>query len=158
MMIIGVLAAIAVPRFSAASTGSSEAALKSNLRTMRAAIDFYAQEHGGDWPAMRNAGDGAGLQNGVAFERQLTWYTDVNGDAVTTRNPTHYLGPYLERIPPLPVGSRAGNSAVNTLNTFSTPGLSGASYGWEAEHYFGNIRANLPADEIGSDGVPYYQW
>lgn len=158
VVIIGLIAAIAIPRFSNASAQAAEVALRSDLAKLRKAIDFYAAEHDGDWPALRNAGGGAGAQNGEAFTRQLTWYSAEDGQTSRTRDATYYLGPYIERIPPLPVGSRAGQDAVSTINMFSTPGLAGENYGWEAEHYFGRIRANLPADEIGSDGVPYYQW
>lgn len=158
IVIIGILAAIAVPRFSHASNNSAESAFRYDLKTLRHAIDLYAAEHRGDWPGLRDAGSGAGLQNGTAYARQLTWYTDESGDAVTARDATHIFGPYLVKIPALPIGSRAGQNAVATTNHFSTPGVHGDAVGWEAEHYFGRIRANLPDSEVGSDGVPYCDW
>lgn len=158
VIIIGLLAAIAVPRFGKASVQASEATLQADLKTLRTAIDLYTIEHNDEWPALRGAGDGIGPQNGEAFKRHLTWYTDEGHDAVQTPDATHYLGPYLERIPPLPVGARAGQSAVGTLNKFSTPGLSEDDIGWEYEHYFANIRPNCIAEEVGSNGIPYYQW
>jgi len=158
IVIIGLIAAIAVPRFTRASQGSAEAALRADLKVLREAIDLYAAEHGDDWPSLRAAGDGVGPQNGAAFERQLTLYTNEHGEAVRTPDAAHPLGPYLRQIPPLPVGSNAGNTKVATINAFSTPGLQGADYGWEVEHYFGRIRANCSADEVGSNGVPYCEW
>jgi prepilin-type N-terminal cleavage/methylation domain-containing protein len=155
--ILGLVAAIAVPRFSRASQGSTEAALQSDLKHLRHAIELYAVEHRDEWPALRGAGDGVGPHTGEAFRRHIIWSTNENHEAVETRDAAHPLGPYLRAIPPLPLGSNAGNRNVATTNTFSTPGGQ-ADAGWEYEHYFGNIRANLPAEEIGSNGVPYYQW
>jgi general secretion pathway protein G len=158
LVIIGLLAAIAVPRFGRASQQASEATLRADLKMLRTAIDLYTIEHNDEWPALRGAGDGVGPQNGEAFKRHLTWYTTEDHDAVQTPDATHYLGPYLKRIPPLPVGARAGQSAVGTINKFSTPGLQGDSIGWEYEHYFANIRPNCVAEEVGLNGVPYYEW
>ena len=158
VVIIGFVAAIAIPRFSRASKRAAEAALRADLKRLREAIDFYENDHGGDWPGLRSAGDGAGAQSGAAFDRQLTWYTAENGEASRTPDDTHYLGPYLRRIPPMPVGSNAGKSTVAMRNSFSTPGLSGPNYGWEFEHYYGRIRANCSADEVGSNGIPYHEW
>jgi len=158
VIIIGLLAAIAVPRFSKASQQASEASLKADLKMLRTAIDLYTAEHNGEWPALRRATAEVGPQNGEAFRLHLTWYTAEDHEAVPTPDATHYLGPYLERIPPLPVGSRAGKSAVFTINHFSTPGLSGDAIGWEYEHYYANIRPNCVAEEVGSNGVPYYEW
>lgn len=158
IVIIGLVAAIAIPRVSRGSQRSREAALRADLRALRDAIDFYALEHDDDWPSLRAAGGGVGPQNGEAFKRQLTWYTAENGEASSTQDAEHYLGPYLRKIPPLPLGSRAGKDAVITVNAFSTPGIAGDAYGWEVEHYRGRIRANLPADEVGSDEVRYCDW
>ena len=93
MTIIGLLAAIAIPRFSQASAGAGEAALRADLHIMRQAIDYYAAEHEGDWPSLRAAGGVVGPQNGEAFARQLTWYTSETGEAVTATEETHNLDP-----------------------------------------------------------------
>ncbi len=156
--ILGILAAIAMPRFASASQGAGESALRADLMALRSAIDLYAQEHGGDWPGLRAAGGGVGPQTADAFERQLTWYTASNGDASKTRDATHYFGPYLQSIPPLPVGKNKGQSRVFTMNAFTTPGAAGVGYGWEYEHYFGRIRANCLSTEMAADGTAYCDW
>jgi prepilin-type N-terminal cleavage/methylation domain-containing protein len=158
IIILAVIAAIVVPRVGRAGQGSAEATLKADLRLLREVIELYKVEHNNDVPALRAAGGGVGPQNGEAFNRQLTWLTSRTGEAVETRDTTHSFGPYLRSIPPLPVGKNAGKNAVSTLNAFSTPGLSGAGFGWEYEHYFGRIRANCTAAEVDSAGIPYYQY
>lgn len=156
IIILGCIAAIAIPRIGRATEGSSEAALRADLRTFRTAIDMYRVEHDDIVPGLRDAG-GTGMENGEAFKRQLTWFTSKEGKASQTHDTTYYLGPYLQAIPPLPVGKNAGSGTVITTNSFSTPGTQ-AGYGWEYEHYYGRIRANCAVAEIGSDGTPYYDW
>jgi general secretion pathway protein G len=158
IIILGIIAAIVVPRVGRAGQGSAEAALKADLRLLRQVIELYKAEHDNDVPALRDAGNGAASQNGVSFERQLTWYTTRKGDASQTQDATHAFGPYLQSIPPLPIGKNAGRNTVATINHFSTPGIQGPTFGWEYEHYFGNIRANCDAGELASDGTPYSDW
>jgi prepilin-type N-terminal cleavage/methylation domain-containing protein len=158
VVIIGIIAAIAIPRFAGASQGASEAALRADLRTLRGAIERYAPEHNGEWPAYRPAGPDALHASYEAFERQLTQFTDSNGAADPARDASHPLGPYLSKIPPLPVGSRAGSHKVASINYLGTPGAAGDEFGWEYSHYTGEIRVNLPNTEIGSDNVPYSDW
>jgi len=158
VVIIAIIAAIAVPRFSMASQASGEAALKADLQRLRQAIDIYAAEHRGDWPGLRAAGAGGGAQTSDAVEHQLTWFTSVTGDALQAADDTHIFGPYLSSIPRLPVGSRAGSYRIFSMNALTTPGAAGDGFGWEYEHYRGRIRANCMAGEVGSNGIPYYQW
>jgi len=158
IVILAVIAAIAVPRIGRAGQGSAEAALKSDLRLLREVIELYKAEHNDDPPALRAAGGGIGPQNGEAFRRQLTWYTNRSGEAVEVRDNAHPFGPYLVSVPPLPVGKNAGRTAVITTNHFSTPGAPGPDYGWEFEHYFGRMRANCAAAEVDAAGVPYCEY
>jgi len=54
VVIIGVIAAIAVPRISRGSKASSVGALLADLNALRTAVDMYAGEHNGAWPAADN--------------------------------------------------------------------------------------------------------
>ena len=47
IVIIGIIAAIAVPRMSRGAAGATDAALRADLATLRAAIDLYHTEHEG---------------------------------------------------------------------------------------------------------------
>ena len=57
IVIIGIVAAIAIPRFSKASQNAGESALRANLKMLRDAIEQYGIEHNNDWPAYRPAGE-----------------------------------------------------------------------------------------------------
>ena len=93
VVIVGIIAAIAVPRLSRASKGASEATLLGSLRTMRDAIDMYATDHAGTWPAQDKQ-----LQTLID---QLTKRTNAAGAAGTTAG-EHVYGPYLRSSRPFP--------------------------------------------------------
>lgn len=50
VMIVGVVAAIAIPRMSLGAGGAAEAALKGNLAVLRSAIEAYRRDHGDQPP------------------------------------------------------------------------------------------------------------
>lgn len=140
VVIIGVIAAIAVPRISRGAKGAGESALRGSLASLRNAIDMYAAEHGGNFPA---AGDG--LE--ATLIRQLTEKTDASGVAGGN------LGPYLRRgFPPCPVGARTGDTGVQMTNVTPLAIVeSTAGKGWVYNYATGEIVVNCDdADEGGT--------
>ena len=93
IIIIGVVATIAVPRISRGARGAADAALKSDLATMRRAIELYCAEHGGLFPLKKDQ-----------FVEQMTKYTNIYGDVSDTKTSEFLFGPYLKSTPPLPLG------------------------------------------------------
>ncbi len=161
IVIIAIIAAIALPRFTNASLLAQEAALRSDLRMLRTAIACYAVEHGGRWPASTSAGEGMGTEpcGALTFERHLTWYTAFDGKASQQRDAIHRFGPYLQKIPVLTVGENEGNNGVACVNAFGEPGeIPTSGIGWEYNVTEGLIRSHTPAHEVGTNGIPYYQW
>ena len=67
---------------------------------MRNALDLYATEHGGTYPAV------------ATFEAQLTTYTDANGNTSGTKTGAYIYGPYLRSVPALKVGDEKGGTTV----------------------------------------------
>lgn len=132
MVIVGVLAAIAVPRVSRAGSGAKEAALRQELKILRSAIELYSAEHGGQYPSVGN------------FEEQLTLYTDFDGDAQPTPDTTHIFGPYLTKVPELPAGEEEGSSDVGADES--------AGKGWVFDAAAGTIKANA-GEATDSRGV-----
>jgi len=133
--IMGVLAAIALPRMSRGQRGAGDAALETDLEVLRKAIDLFAAEHLGSYPS------------GDRIAGQLTQCTDIEGDAQTTRDGDHVYGPYLRDVPPLPVGIRKGNTKI---------ALSDApAVGWIYTPASGEIRANTGMAEVSAAGVQY---
>lgn len=139
VVIIGVIAAIAVPRISRGAKGAGESALRGSLASLRNAIDMYAAEHAGAFPAADN------LE--ATLIRQLTEKTDVNGAAGGN------LGPYLRRgFPPCPVGVRKGDTGV--IVAAAAPAVSEitAGKGWVYSSATGEVIVNC--DDPDDSGVP----
>ena len=153
VVIIGIIAAIAIPRMSRGSQGATESALAGSLSVLRNAIDLYQTEHQA-FPAAVT-GDGQAV-----FERQLTKYTDGSGasNLTGTKDSSHTYGPYLRKLPPLPVGPTAkkGQSTVRVALDTDVPGT-----GTEAWIYYptsGEIKANLAATDVDGKGTPYNEY
>ncbi|MDP6544434.1 MAG: type II secretion system protein [Phycisphaerae bacterium] len=135
IVIIGILAAVAIPRMSRGSAGAADAALRGDLLVLRSAIDMYAGEHTGQYPAA------------ATIEDQLTQYTDISGATSATKTATHIYGPYLRKSPPLPVGAKKGNTTIAAN--------SGGSVGWKYTAATGAIQANTTGSEADSSGKLY---
>jgi general secretion pathway protein G len=95
VIILGVLAAIVVPQFSSASQDSRNSALKSQLQTVRSAIEVYQMQHMDQLPDL-----------------STNWtplMTQTNPQGGTTG--TVLVGPYL---PIVPVNALTGGSSLST--------------------------------------------
>lgn len=149
VVIIGIIAAIAIPRMSRGSQGAAESALSGNVAVLRNAIDLYQTEHQA-YPAT------SGGTTAADFDRQLTKYTSSTGTSNTTgtKDAANPYGPYLRKIPVLPVGSKKGQATV----LIAVLGTEAPGTGTEAWIYYpqtGEIKANLASTEVDSKGDPY---
>lgn len=148
MVIIGIIAAIAVPRMSRAAKGAGDAALWGNLSTLRGVMDMYAAEHGGIYPGT----DGTESE----LIDQLTKKTDAAGSVGTTDG-VHIYGPYMRNgFPPVSVGPNTG--AVGVILTTATPltlvvDEGSAVQGWVYNYLTGGIIPNT--DDLDDSGTPY---
>ena len=127
VVIIGIIAAVAIPRMSRGSAGAADAALSGNLAVLRNAIDLYAAEHSGAFPTA------------ALVTTALTQYTDSAGAVSATRDTTHIYGPYLRKVPPLPVGAAKGNTGMAAA--------AGDGVGWIYNATTGDIQSNTTATE-----------
>ena len=105
-VILTVLAAIVVPRFSGAATERKIAQLELNVQAVRTSIVKYQAQHHGALPGSLN-----GEFDSTLFWQQLTFPTDERGRFVTSRGAAARItGPYLSGIPnnslmPAPAGA-----------------------------------------------------
>ena len=134
VVIIGIIAAIAIPRMSRGAVGANENTLTGNLAVLRKAIDLYASEHNGTFPLL------------AKFEVQLTEYTDAAGANVATKDATHIFGPYLRSVPVMNVGTGAGKGS-NAL----TASAGATAHGWVYDQDTGKIFANTNAEVDSSN-------
>ncbi|MGQ0628082.1 MAG: prepilin-type N-terminal cleavage/methylation domain-containing protein [Phycisphaerales bacterium] len=128
VVIIGIIAAIAIPRMSRGAAGAADASLQSSLQTLRGGIDLYYTEHGNTYPAAATIAD------------QLTLFSDDAGATSATKTATHIFGPYLAKVPALPVNAaKKGKSGIAAAD--------GANIGWIYVEATGTIKANTTATE-----------
>jgi len=122
ILIIGILAAVAIPQFGDTSRDARLAALDQNLASMRAAIDLYYYQHNNTYPgnvAVHKVGaTGLDIVHATAldaFTRQLAMYSDADGNTSDTKDTAFPFGPYLKKgVPenPLPADSCTAPASV----------------------------------------------
>ena len=135
IVIMGIVAAVAIPRMSRGAAGAADAALSGNLAVLRNAIDMYAGEHNGAYPAAATAAN------------QLTLYSSSAGVTNATKTATYIYGPYLRKVPKLPVGAEKGSTGIAAA--------AAAGVGWIYTAVSGTIVSNTTAAETDSSGVAY---
>lgn len=144
--IIGIVAAIAVPRVSQASRNASANALQATLAGVRTAIDVYYAEHGqypGYFP-------GTSTPDGVNFVKQLTYYSDASGATNKAYSSGFMFGPYLRE--PFPKNPWNNLSTVFVKATPAMADPADGSYGWVAvlsHGYFGISTSDQSLEQIG---------
>jgi general secretion pathway protein G len=146
-VIIGIIAAIAVPRMARGAAGAGEATLRADLRTLRVVIDLYAVEHNGNLPG--RMGSPAGFWN------RLTKPTNASGSLSPAADDIIY-GPYLHGRTAVPVGPNAGvTGVVMTTTSPVSAALDEAqtNRGWVYNYQTGQIIANT--DDLDESGVGY---
>jgi type II secretory pathway pseudopilin PulG len=130
VVIIGVLAAIAVPRMGDQVQRSKQKAVKADTMTLSKAIELYAAEHGGKLP------------NDDDIAAQLTQYTSPSGDVQAVMDAAHHLGPYIKQVPPVAIGPNEGATGIH--------GQDGPGIGWLYDENTGEIMPNLGQSSGGA--------
>ena len=131
VIILGILAAVVIPQFNTAAAESKEAALASNLATIRQAIELYKVQHNDTFP-------------GATIVTQLTTSTDATGAAGTK------YGPYIRnQFPADPISSDANVKTAATM-----PGAPSGTEGWVYATGNGEFRANVAGS--GPSGTAYF--
>ena len=93
IIVIGILAALAIPQFMDSTKDAQESTLKANIAVLRSSISQYYHQHNSVYPG-RKTTDGAGTDTAdaataaAAFVDQLTQYTDLAGGTSTDLNRT----------------------------------------------------------------------
>lgn len=156
IVILGLVAALAIPQFSRAAVNPTSNDLKTNLAVLRTAIEMYAQDHG-FYPGQRHAGlASAPAGSPEAFLLQLTQYSDADGAVSPTPTEQFRFGPYLrDGIPLCPVSVGRPSSQVHLIDGVTAPCFapSARESGWVYNFNTGYIAANSPGSD--EDGVPY---
>lgn len=134
VVIIGIIGAVAVPRLAGAGSGAREVALAQNLAIMTRAVEMYKAEHLGEPPTTA---------------AQLLQFSDEDGNTKASRGYPFVYGPYLHKMPALPLGTNRGKTDIVAVGS---PGDT-ATAGWWIDPDTGDVRANAPDSDLTSEGV-----
>ncbi len=154
VVILGVIAAIAIPRISSGSKNAGESALKANLATIRNAIDWYYGDHNFTYPGAKSDGVNA-ASSPEAFVSQLIEYSKKTGEVSADKDSAYPYGPYIRgTFPALPVGTNSGKNTVSVISSAAPLTSSpGDGTGWVYNVLTGQIIAN--SSDTGNDGVAF---
>lgn len=151
VVILGILAAIAVPKLSNASQMARESTLKDDCRFLRTQIIVYQNQHNGVYPGYP-AGNPAQTPTEADFLAQLTSYTDDTGNTSSNPSTVFKNGPYLTRMPENPINSLTSVKIIAPAGTMTPDG----STGWVYQPVTGAIVPNLVGTDSDSKSFVKY--
>jgi len=107
VVILGILAAVSIPKFTSAFSDSREKTTQMNLHRIRSQLGVYRQQH-------------ASHPSNANFVTQMTLASDFNGNTAAIGTSGFTLGPYIRRVPINPnTGSAVvGNGVVGTSDWY----------------------------------------
>ncbi|WBS01065.1 prepilin-type N-terminal cleavage/methylation domain-containing protein [Pseudoduganella sp. SL102] len=154
VIILAILAAIAIPQFSASAGDAQRAALDANLAAVRNAIEQYRAQHTnfafpGAAASTGNVACPAGGEPGTgaagtvaAFQEQMRFPSNRAGQTCTVAGGEFRYGPYLRQgIPNEPIN----NSAAIVVQTTGAPIVAVAANGWAYDTVSGQFIMNSTA-------------
>lgn len=151
VVILGILAAIALPAFSNATTEAKENMLKEDLRILRTQINCYWVQHQDLAPGYPVGG---GDPTEALLVEQLTGFTDVTSNPNAQWTAQFCFGPYMRSLP---------RNTVNDLNTVqivgdgeAMPDAPAAECGWVYKPSELILRAGNLGDD--STGKSFYEY
>jgi general secretion pathway protein G len=148
IIILGILAALAIPQFVGSTKDAQEATLKADLAVMRNAINLYYHQHASNYPGAKfvtgTGVDTAAGDNPQAFVDQISIYTDATGKTSVTLDRTLYpFGPYLmSAIPANPRATTGANLVTVTADAIALTADATPITGWKYSKITGQIIAN----------------
>jgi prepilin-type N-terminal cleavage/methylation domain-containing protein len=138
VVILGILAAIAIPQFANSSRDAQLTSLQTNLTVMRGVVDYYRLQHSSKYPGYPPEG---GSPDPAVFVAQLTLASKSDGSTAPPGTAGFDLGPYLKEA--LPVNPINGLSTVKVLDDATAfPTAADGATGWIFKPLTGKLRAN----------------
>ena len=99
VIIMGILAAVIIPRIAMTTDDAKLNTLKSDLSALRSTIEVYYAQHNSTYPGTNDVAGAATADAGVAataFLKQLTQFTEVDGTISATKTAAAKYGPYIK--------------------------------------------------------------
>ncbi len=147
VVILGILAAIIIPRFSTATDQARDSMLKENLRNVRTQMTIYSIQHLDTAPGT----DENGTISADLFAEHLTGFSDINGNTNPTRTAVYSFGPYLSKIPANPITGKTTIAIADEM-----PESCNGDDGWIYVPNSMSFIADIPG--VGVDGKSYIDY
>ena len=99
VIILGVLAAVAIPQFGSSTDDAKLATLDANLAQVRNSIELYFHEHNSVYPGVNSSVDNSAAALGVcntSLPLQLTKYTTLTDHTALNAYAAGQKGPYIK--------------------------------------------------------------
>ncbi len=151
VIILGILAAIAVPQMTVASTEARETVLRDELRHMRGQLFIYRTQHY-DVSAGYPNGNTAATPDEATLLDQLTKHTSVAGAVSDTASDVYKYPPYLVEVPVNPL-SKKNRVWVVAAGDAMPAADETQPYGWIYNPQTNRIVANLEGSDLRN--VPF---
>jgi general secretion pathway protein G len=149
VIILGILAAIALPAFSNSTKEARENMLRENLRVIRTQLGSYRAQHRDISPGYP-AGNPSGAPSEAIFVEQMSHSSNDLGD---TGAAVTLYGPYLREMPKNPI---TGDNSIKILaDGEEFPAAADNSSGWLYRPYDNAWRANCIDDQGVCDYYSY---
>lgn len=153
VVILGILAAVVLPRFSNASAVARASMLADDLRVVRTQLTVYKAQHL-DVAAGYPGGDPTVAPTENAFVLHMIKSSNVRGQTAEPLTPDFDYGPYLREIPPNPVN---GKNAVQVIgNAEAFPAAADNSHGWIYQPATLRFKADSPG--VDDKGKAYFDY
>jgi len=151
VLMLGLLAAIVLPRFSNASATARASMLADDLRVIRTQLSVYKAQHTGVAPGYPVAG---GAANEATFVAQMTMATNTDGATQPVGTPNFDLGPYLREMPVNPFNDKTSIRILADAQAF--PNVATGDFGWIYKPATLKFKADaVGQDEDGKDFIDY---
>jgi general secretion pathway protein G len=154
VVILGVLGAIVLPKFSDASTTTRENTLKDDLRYVRTQIIVFKAQHADTAPGYPG-GKTSASPTEQDFLLQMTGLTDEYCN-VAKQSSVKKLGPYFKKMPVNPLNSLSTILIVPNGSSMPPAGLPDSSTGWIYKPQTLELIPNTPGND--SEGTPYVEY
>ena len=146
VIILGALAAIAIPQFTTSSEDAKLSALDTSLAELRSSVELYYHQHNGAYPGAKKTTDGTAIANAAeaatAIEKQLMQYSSAAGVTSTTKTATYKYGPYLKKSLPNNPYNDLSSMLCDIAEDEIDQAASSGTAGWKFYTITGRLIAN----------------
>lgn len=152
VIILGILAAVAIPQFGTSTDDAKLSTLESNLAKLRNSVELYYHQHNISYPGAMSEADGSAIASigacATAFEDQMIVYSEVSGVTSNSRTAAAKYGPYIKnaKLPKNPFND-LDTVVCDITETDITVAASGGTAGWK----FYSLTGRLIADDGAHD-------